>query len=181
MNVHNFQLNSVFQQNAKEYQSRPVMAMRYQPGVENGFCVHFSSTEKYTRKYTIYEGIRFFQTEADAWRFICANEKQYVYEDGEFLEMDAVYDKPMPVLCRKDADAENLDGIHFSGNAFLSDESKCYEYFILEDGCWIVRDLDGKIRVWDKTMEELFFGKESECVCEKICNRGEVAYVPVEM
>ena len=58
---------------------------------------------------------------------------------------------------------------------------KCYEYLILESRCWIVRDSDGKIRVWDKTMEELLFGKESACVCEKICNRGEVAYVPVEM
>lgn len=50
MDVHNFQLSSVFHQNAREYVTRPVKAMKYQPGlgIENGFCVHYSSTEIYT-------------------------------------------------------------------------------------------------------------------------------------
>ncbi len=45
MNIHNFQLSSVFQNNAKEYFARPIKAMKYQPGlgIENGFCVHYSS------------------------------------------------------------------------------------------------------------------------------------------
>ena len=84
MDIHNFQLGSVFNQNAKEYVTRPVKAMKYQPGlgIENGFCVHYSSTETYTREYMMYEGIRFFPSEADAWEFINRNEKQYVKVDG---------------------------------------------------------------------------------------------------
>lgn len=40
MDVHNFKLNDIFYQNAKEYATRPVKAMKYQPGLglENGFC-----------------------------------------------------------------------------------------------------------------------------------------------
>lgn len=181
MDRYNFKLNKTFDKYAKEYQSRPVMAMKYRSGAENGWMVYFRNVGTGSTGTVLHEGINFFQTDSDAWRFICADRKQYAYENGELLEMNVIYDKPMPVLCRKDADAENLDGIHFGENAFLSDESKCYEYFILEDGCWIVRDSDGNIRVWDKTMEDLFFGKESECVCEKICNGGEVEYVSVEM
>ncbi|GFI46670.1 hypothetical protein IMSAGC019_01989 [Lachnospiraceae bacterium] len=29
MNIHNFELSSIFQQNAKEYVTRPVMAAKY--------------------------------------------------------------------------------------------------------------------------------------------------------
>lgn len=36
MNIHNFQLSNIFHDNAKEYQTRPVMAAKYQPGMENG-------------------------------------------------------------------------------------------------------------------------------------------------
>lgn len=55
MDVHNFQLSSVFQQNAKEFYTRPVRALKYQPGlgIENGFCVHYSSAETYTREYMV--------------------------------------------------------------------------------------------------------------------------------
>lgn len=51
MDIHNFQLSSIFQQNAKLYTTRPVMALKYQPGLglENGFCVHYSSTEAHNR------------------------------------------------------------------------------------------------------------------------------------
>lgn len=37
MNTQNFKLNEIFSLNAKEYQTRPVKAMKYQPGIENGF------------------------------------------------------------------------------------------------------------------------------------------------
>jgi hypothetical protein len=113
MDVHNFQLNDIFNQNAKKYTIMPVMAMKYQPGAENGFCVHYSSTEAYTREYMMYEGIRFFPSESDAWEFINRNEKQYIKVNGVLTGIEAVYDEPEPVLYRKDADAEELDGIHF--------------------------------------------------------------------
>ena len=43
MDIHNFQLNDIFQQNAREFCTRPVMAMKYQPGlgIENGWMVYF--------------------------------------------------------------------------------------------------------------------------------------------
>lgn len=184
MDIHNFQLGSVFQKNAKEYVTRPVKAMKYQPGVENGFCVHYSSTETYTREYMMYEGIRFFPSEADAWEFINRNEKQYVKVDGVLTEIEAVYDMPEPVLYRKDSNAEELDGIHFcfGKHAFISDESEDYEFYILNSNCdndvWIIQDMNGNIRVWDNTSDELFFGKESEYVFEKD-DAGEYRQVAV--
>ena len=58
---------------------------------------------------------------------------------------------------------KNLDGIHFcfGKHAFMSDESENYEFYILNNNCdsdvWIIQDMNGNIRVWDRTMEELFF------------------------
>ena len=184
MHIHNFQLSSVFQQNAKEYVTRPVRAAKYQPGMENGFCVHYSSTETYTRENMMYEGIRFFPSEADAWEFINKSEKQYVKVNGVLTEIDVVYDKPEPVLYRKDDNVEELDGIHFcfGKHAFISDESEDYKFYILNSNCdndvWIIRDMNGNIRVWDCTMEELFFGKETEYVYEKT-DKGEYIQVTV--
>lgn len=187
MDVHNFQLGSVFQQNARLYTTSPVMAMKYQPGlgIENGFCVHYSSTEAHNREYMMYEGIRFFPSEADAWEFINKNEKEYVKIDGVLTEIEAVYDVPEPVLYRKDANAEELDGIHFcfGKHAFISDESEDYEFYILNSHCdndvWIIQDiLSGSIRVWDNTSDELFFGKESEYVFEKT-DKGEYRQIAV--
>lgn len=187
MNVHNFKLNRVFQQNAKLYTTRPVMAIKYQPGlgIENGFCVHYSSTEAHNREYMMYEGIRFFPNEAEAWEFINRNEKQYVKVNGVLTEIEAVYDVPEPVLYRKDHNAKDLDGIHFcfGEHAFISDESEDYEFYILtcnwcDNDTWIILDSEGNIRVWDSTSEELFFGKESEYVFEKN-DQGEYMQVAV--
>lgn len=183
MDVHNFQLSDIFQQNAKEFCTRPVRAMKYQPGLglENGFCVHYSSTEA---QYMMYEGIRFFPSEADAWEFINRNEKQHVKIDGVLTEIEAVYDVPEPVLYRKDANAEELDGIHFcfGKHAFISDESEDYEFYILNSHCdndvWIIQDMNGSIRVWDNTSDELFFGKEKDIVYEKN-DKGEYMQVAV--
>ncbi len=174
MNIHNFQLNNMFHDNAKEYVTRPVRAAKYQPGMENGFCVHYSNVETKGKEAMMHEGIRFFPSKADAWDFINRNEKQYAKESGELIEMEVIYDEPEPVLYRKDADAENLDGIHFcfGDKAFISDESEDYEFYILDyNSCdhdmWIIQDANCNIRVWNRTMEELFFGKESEYIYEK--------------
>jgi len=184
MNVHNFQLSNKFHENTKEYVTRPVRAAKYQPGMENGFCVHYSNLETEEAEAMRFEGIRFFPSKAEAWGFINRNEKQYAKENGELIEMEVAYDEPEPVLYRKDADAENLDGIHFcfGDKAFLSDESEDYEFYILDGNCdndvWILQDMNGNIRVWDNASDELFFGKESEYVFEKT-DKGEYRQVAV--
>lgn len=43
MNSENFNLNNVFQKNAKVYQSRPVLATKYKPGMETGFAVYMTN------------------------------------------------------------------------------------------------------------------------------------------
>lgn len=113
MNVDNFQLSKVFHDNAKKYVTRPVMAAKYQPGMENGFCVHYSNLETKKDEAMRFEGIRFFPSEADAWDFINRNEKQYAMENGKLIETEVIYDIPEPVLYRKDSNAEELDGYSF--------------------------------------------------------------------
>lgn len=39
----NFNLNEVFEENAKIYQTKPVMAARYQPGMETGFAIYMTN------------------------------------------------------------------------------------------------------------------------------------------
>ncbi len=64
------------------------------------------------------------------------------------IEMKVIYDKPEPVLYRKDVDAKHLDGIHFcfGDKAFMSDESEDYGLYILETNCdndyWILISSD---------------------------------------
>ena len=41
MDSREFQLNKVFDQNAKVYQTKPVRATKYKPGMETGFAVYF--------------------------------------------------------------------------------------------------------------------------------------------
>lgn len=91
---------------------------------------------------------------------------------------------PEPVLYRKDANAEELDGIHFcfGRHAFISDESEKYEFYILDSYCvndvWIIQDMNGNIRVWDNTSDELFFGKEKDIVFERT-DEGEYKQIAV--
>lgn len=179
MGTENFKLNGVFDRNAKEYQTKPVIAAKYVSGMENGFAVYFSSAETERREAMMHEGIRFFPTKADAWKFIETNEKQYVKENGVITEIEAVYDSPVPVLYRNKAGTENQEGIQFCFGeyAFLSDESEEYEFYILEENCWIIQKPDGGIRVWNPELEETFFGKEY--ICEKRYNGNCCDYVQV--
>lgn len=62
MNVHNFTLNNVFRDNAKEYQTRPVKAMKYQPGIENSWMVYFEGNSANAEKSRSYFGVKFFPT-----------------------------------------------------------------------------------------------------------------------
>lgn len=170
MDIHNFQLNSVFQQNAKEYTTRPVRAMKYQPGlgVENEWMVYFTNVATNEKAAITHEGIKFFPTESEAWEYVNAHGEQLVKENGELISLKVTYDPPKPVLCRKDADAIHKEGMHFcfGEKAFVSDESCDYEFYILECDCWIIQDM-GNIRVWYPDSEETFFGKEQDIVYEK--------------
>lgn len=178
MNIHNFKLSNVFHDNAKEYITRPVKAAKYQLGMENSWMVYYSNIETKKKESMLYEGIRFFPSEAEAWDFIDRNEKQYAIENGELIGVDVEYDLPKPVLCRKDDDAINKDGMHFCSReqAFVSDESCNYEFYILECDCWIIQDM-GNIRVWYPDSEETFFGKDKDIVYEKAIDQE--TYIPV--
>ena len=176
MNTHNFQLGSIFHDNAKEYQTRPVKAMKYQPGMENGWMVYFTNKATKEKEMMTHEGVKFFSTESEAWDYIKEDNKQYIKECGELVEVAVVYDPPKPVLCRKDDDAINKDGMHFCFGeyAFVSDESCDYEFYIMECDCWIIQEIeDGNIRVWYPDSEETFFGNEKEIVFERVAEREE--------
>lgn len=177
MNVHNFQLSNVFVKNAKNYQCRPVRAAKYSSGMENGFMVYFTNKETKEKETMVHEGVKFFPTKVEAWRYINADNKQYIRESGELVEIAVEYDTPKPVLCRKDADAINKDGMHFcfGRQAFVSDESCDYEFYILECGCWIIQDMDN-IRVWYPDSEETFFGNDKDIVYQV---SGKEGYIKV--
>lgn len=80
MDVHNLKLNDIFQQNAKEYVTRPVKAMKYQPGLENSWMVYFEGDSPNEEKSRYY-GVKFFSTKETARCFIEADEKQYAIEN----------------------------------------------------------------------------------------------------
>lgn len=74
------------------------MAAKYQPGMENGFCVHYSNEVTKERENSLHEGIRFFPSKAEAWKFINRNEKEYAKENGELVAMEVIYGEPEPEL-----------------------------------------------------------------------------------
>lgn len=158
MNIHNFALNDTFKSHSKEYQPKPIRAAQYKPGMENGFMVYFSNSNN-KRRRIIHEGVRFFPTVDKAREFINTNKRQYVRGHDKLEAITVEYDPPMPVLYRKDSDAINKDGIHFcfGKNAFVSDQSNDYEFFVLGDRCWIIQDADGRIRVWEPDSGEPFW------------------------
>jgi len=67
-----------------------------------------------------------------------------------------------------------------NSDAFISDESQNNEFYILKNGCngcWIIQDMNGNIRVWDNTMEELFFG--NNYIYERKNDESNCDYIPV--
>lgn len=181
MDIHNFKLNRVFQDNAKEYQTRPVTAAKYHPGMENGWMVYFANKATKEKNIMTHEGVRFFSTRAEAWNYINADDKQYIRKNSELVETAVEYDPPKPVLYRKDDDAINKSGMHFCFGeyAFVSDESCDYEFYIMEPDCWIIKEIDGCIRVWYPDSEETFFGKDKEIVFERLAGREEYIKIAV--
>ena len=187
MNTNNFILNDVFVANAREYQTRPIRATKYMPGMESGFMVYFSNKPCNKEEVLLHEGIKIFDTENEAWDFIKTNAKQYARENGVLVEFEVEYDIPRAVLHREESDIEKKNGLifcHEGDYAFISDESSQYDFFILsndygENEAWIIQDMDGNIRVWYNDFEdETFFGKEKDIVYEKLQN-GEYIKVAV--
>ena len=52
-------------------------------------------------------------------------------------------------------------------------------YNLTHDNCWIIREVDGNIRVWYPDSEETFFGKDKEIVFERMAEREEYIKIAV--
>ena len=162
MDDHNFILNNIFKSNAKEYQTKPVRAAKYQPGMENSFAVCFSNFSD--------EGFRFFDDLESAMHFYSEKPLQKRYVNGKVESVKCYYYEPAPVLLRKKTDAEikyeESEGF-VSQSSFCSNEIDDYEVYFLYDNSWIIQELDGSIRVWYPDSEETFFGMNKDIVYEK--------------
>lgn len=181
MDIHNFRLNDIFYQNARECVTRPMMAAKYQPGMENGWMVYFTNLTTKESGVLIHEGMKFFPTEAEAWEYINADEKQYVEENNKLVEVKVSYDSPVPVLCTKDFDPDNKGGlVNYIDEdcVFMSNETKEYEFEILGEASWIMVCMDGKIRVWCPDYGGTFFGNDTDIVFEKT-SEGEYRQIAV--
>ena len=175
-----FQLNKVFEENAKVYQTKPVLATKYKPGMETGWLVYMTNRIVNGLSANQHEGMVFFDTEQEAWDYIYANNKQYAEENGVLVEVPVEYDAPVPVLHRRETNPNNKVGFQncFEGKYDLkSNETEQYDFFILDyhhttPDVWIIQDIDGNIRVWDEdypeSFNELFFGKKENYICEKV-------------
>lgn len=182
METNSFKLNNIFEENAKVYQTKPVRATKYQPGMETGWVVYMQNEPKHDMENNLHEGMKFFDTEQEAWDYINADHKQYINKNGVPTEIAVVYEAPMPVLHRKETDPEKKVGYTdcFQGKyALLSNETEMYDFFILKynyetPNNWIIQDADGTIRVWNhnspECCNELFFGKDDDYVCEKVAD-----------
>lgn len=162
MNAQKFILNAVFEGNAKEYQTRPVRAAKYQPGMENSFAVCFSNFSD--------EGFRFFDDLEPAMRFYIEKPAQKKYVNGKIEVVKCYYYDPVPVLLRKKTDEERK---YEESEGFVTQSSFCdneiddYEVYFLYDNSWIIQESDGTVRVWSPDSEETFFGMNKDIVYEK--------------
>ena len=180
MDSNKFQLNKLFEENAKVYQSKPVRATKYQPGMETGFAVYMTNQIVDGLRADQHEGIVFFDTEQEAWDYINADNPQYAEVNGVVTEIPVEYNVPWAVLHRQETDPEKKVGVNycFQGKyALKSNETEMYDFFILGENHnkpdkWIIQDADGGIRVWDKDSpecyNELFFGKTDNYIFEKV-------------
>ena len=185
----NFILNDAFKKNAKVYQTKPVLATKYMPGMETGWVVYICNQTTKEFRASQHEAMVFFDTEQEAWNYIHANNPQYAEVDGVLVEVPVIYDAPVPVLHRRETNPDNKVGLQFCFEgkyALKSNETEMFDFFILDcdhttPDTWIIQDANGKIRVWDKDFldcGETFFGymDRENLVCEKI---GENTYKEV--
>lgn len=186
-----FVLNDIFEKKAKIYQSRPVRAMKYEKGMETGFVVRFSNLPNKEEELNRNEGMKFFDTESEAWDYINSNPDQYISVDGELVQVEVIYDKPQPILHRKvNSPDERIGCVNcFEGQyAFVSNETEQYDFFYLDDeNCdidvWIIQDADGNIRVWERDFLDCcsttFLGNPEDFVYEKCVVSGKEEYIKV--
>ena len=173
----NFILNELFEQKAKVYQTRPVRAMKYQEGMENGWMLYMSN------KSNIYAGIKFFDTKEEAMRYVEANNPEYININGKLIEDTVQYDFIKPVMYRKYIEGEKRLGVDMGikGFTFVSDESEIYDFYILEENTWIILDAEGNIRVWEQDFLDFgsstFFGEPEEFVYERSMVSGKEEYI----
>lgn len=192
MESRNFVLNEeLFEQKAKVYQTRPVRAMKYEKGMETGFVVRFSNLPNKSENINRNEGMKFFDTEAEAWDYINTNPDQYINVNGNLVQVEVIYDRPMPVLHRKvNSPDERIGCVNcFEGQyAFVSNETEQYDFFYLDDECcdkpvWIILDADGNIRVWEQDFldcaSSTFFGEPDDFVYERSMVSGKEEYIKV--
>lgn len=78
MDANSFILNNIFEENAKTYQTKPVRATKYKPGMETGWVVYMSNEPENDLENNLHEGMKFFDTEQEAWDYINADNKQYI-------------------------------------------------------------------------------------------------------
>ena len=67
MNKEDFVLNEIFEQNAKVYQTKPVRAMKYEKGMENGWMIYMSNKTTNNTESHSYAGVKFFDTEEEKY------------------------------------------------------------------------------------------------------------------
>ena len=190
MDNKDFVLNDVFEKNAKVYQTKPVLATKYKPGMENGWMAHFTNKALKAKGTSLHEGVKFFDTEQEALDYIKADNKQYAEENGVLVEIPVEYDPPMPVLYRKETNQDKKVGLVDyieEKTALKSNETDQFDFFILSyyyqtPDTWIIQDADGGIRIWDEDYpeccSETFFGKDNDIVYEKV---AEDKYVKVAL
>lgn len=177
-----FVLNDTFKKNSKIYQTKPVRAAKYQPGMETGWMVYMCNKITKESSISLYEGMKFFDTKQEALDYISADNKQYAEVNGVVTEVLVEYDAPVPVLHRKENDPKKkvgfIDCFQWQ-NTLKSNETEMYDFFILDNNHttpdeWIILDADGRIRVWNTDLpesnNELLFGKEDNYICEKIAD-----------
>lgn len=186
MDNRNFVLNEeLFEQNAKVYQSRPLRAMRYQPGMENGWMLYMSNKPYDNKGGHSHAGVKFFDTKEDGMIYVEANEPEYIMIDGKMVECEVEYSLLRPVMYRKLAEGEERLGVDFCLGDYVlaSDEQRYYDFYIMEDSTWIILDADGKIRVWEQdfldSCNSTFFGNPEDFVYEKRVEAGKEEYIKI--
>lgn len=143
-------LNMNFYNNAKIYQGGPVLTARYLPGMENGWAVCFS--------YKSYEGFRIFDSLEEATQFYTEKPPQEYRLFGESHVVDCDYFEPVPVLyVKQDEKNSRNDYTYPAKSIFVNDETTKCEMAFLQEGIWIVKEVDGDVRLWDENSKEAFF------------------------
>ena len=141
-------LNKTFWDHAKVYQSKPVVATRYKPGMENGWVVIYA--------YERADGFKFFDDYEEAKRYCEDKPTHKLITENGLVEVECFYDDPCAVIYTKKL---NQDGCSENTKEFEDDEKADYDVCFVGEDMYIIQDDDGNIRAWDSMCCESFFGK----------------------